>query len=108
MAGEAKTHSSQSVIRRSHELTKNAQRVVLTDAHGGLITDGNYTVKMAYSGTNLQYLGKAQIGSATSASEWQIQKFTYDGSDNLTDIQWADATDDFTKVWDDRATYTYS
>ena len=109
MAPGAKTHSAQSVTRRQHELDNNAQRVTLIDAHGGQITDGNYTIAMEYDASdNLTYVGKAQIGSAKGDSVWQIQKYSYDGSSNLTDIQWAEGTDDFTNEWDIRATYNYS
>lgn len=54
------------------------------------------------------YIGKASSNTATSQAKWQIQKLTYDGSSNLTDTQWADGTDDFTKIWDSRISYTYA
>lgn len=54
------------------------------------------------------YLGKASPGTATSVARWQIQKFTYIGT-NVVKIEWADGSPNFDKVWDDRATaYTYS
>jgi hypothetical protein len=68
----------------------------------------HYTIKMAYSGSNLEYLGKAEIGTATAGSGWQVKKFSYDGSSNLTDILFAEGTDAFDKVWDSRTTYSYS
>lgn len=54
---------------------------------------------------NLEYLGVANPGTATSASTWRIQKFTYDGSNNLTRIQFASDDPGFKFVWDSRATY---
>lgn len=95
------------IVSREHEYSQEAQRVVPVDVFGGVVTDGNYTVAMAYNGDNLEYVGKAQIGSAKTEAVWQIQKLTYDGS-NLTDVQWADGDDAFDKVWNDRETYTYS
>jgi hypothetical protein len=68
----------------------------------------NYTTRMSYSGSNLEYLGKADIGSASDALVWQIQKFTYDVNNNTTLIAFADGDDAFDNSWDNRATYTYS
>lgn len=68
----------------------------------------NYTVKCDYDGnSNLIYLGKAQIGSATSSAVWQIQKFTYDGSNNFTGIQWPGG-ESFVYIWDNRASLSWS
>jgi hypothetical protein len=70
-----------------------------------------YTTLIDYvGGTNPIYVGKAQAGTATSDPFWQIFKITWDGSNNPTHIQWADAVTTFTKVWDNRATggYVYS
>lgn len=66
-----------------------------------------------YSGTNLVYKGFARPGSSTSAAVWQIAKMTYDGSNNLTAIQWPQdsnghASNDYQFQWTQRATYTYS
>lgn len=54
------------------------------------------------------YIGLADIKSAKSASVWQIRKLTYDGANNLTDIQWANGVAAFDQKWDDRATLSYS
>jgi hypothetical protein len=51
------------------------------------------------------YVGEAAVGSSGSSSVWRIQKITLTGSD--LDIQWSDGNTDFTKSWDNRATYTY-
>ena len=48
------------------------------------------------------YVGKAAIGTATSAAKWQIQKVTDTG------ITWAAGTSAFTNVWDNRAGLSYS
>lgn len=54
------------------------------------------------------YIGLALIKSAKSAAVWQIRKMTYDGNNNLTDIQWAGGSPTFDQKWDDRATLSYS
>ena len=58
------------------------------------------------SSGNVEYIGKATPGSATSAAVWQIQKITYDGSD-ATEINFAGGSAEFVNIWDNRATYTY-
>lgn len=52
------------------------------------------------------YVGFALPGTATSSAAWAIKKLTYDGF-YITQEDWADGVNTFTKVWDDRATYTY-
>ena len=74
---------------------------------GGLGSDV-YTQKIEYSGGAAIYLGYAAPGSATSAASWAIKKITYDGSNQATDIQWAGGSAAFTKIWDNRAGYSYS
>jgi len=70
-------------------------------------TPDAYTVKIEYSGDNPIYVAKAQPGTAVGSTGWQISKLTYSGS-NVTDVQWADGTNAFTKIYNDRASYTYS
>ena len=68
-----------------------------------------YTEAFAYvAGTSkVEYHGWAAPGSSKASLVWAIQKLTYSG-DDITDLQWADGVKTFTKVWNDRATYTYS
>lgn len=69
----------------------------------------NYDFQFDYdASSNLLYLGKAVIGSLTSAVVWQIRKFTVDVSSNLISILWASGNDSFDKIWDNRTTYVYS
>ena len=53
------------------------------------------------------YLGKAAAGSATSAAKWQIQLLTF-GLDGDVTITWAGGDTQFTKIWDNRASLTYT
>lgn len=55
----------------------------------------------------LAYLGKAQVGAATSAAAWQIQYLAF-GADGDVTVTWADGDAAFNNVWDDRASLTYS
>lgn len=66
-----------------------------------------------YTGTDLIYKGFARPGAATSAAVWQIAKLTYDVSHNILSITWphnvqGNASNDYSFVWDNRGTYTYS
>jgi hypothetical protein len=50
------------------------------------------------------YIGRAAVGSSTSASVWQIKRV--EGSSDLI-ITWADGDTLFDNVWDLAATLTY-
>lgn len=70
-----------------------------------------YSKKMDYDGSgNLIYTGwaKSVSGLATSAAVWAIQKNTFDGSNQQTDIQWADGNTNEDNIWDNRASLTYA
>lgn len=55
----------------------------------------------------VQYVGLAQPNTDTADAIWAIMRLTYVSSD-LSEVLWASGTNQFVKVWDDRATYTYS
>ncbi len=55
-----------------------------------------------------EYIGRARPGAVSSAGEWQIAKVGYDASRNVTSLTFAAGVNDYTKVWDNRGTYTYS
>ena len=54
------------------------------------------------------YRGESVVGTLSSDASWRIRWIiiSADGSSALT--RYADGTDDFDNVWDDRATLTYS
>ena len=54
-----------------------------------------------------QYVGEAPIGSSTSTAVWKIYRLTMSGTNSISRA-WADGSDLFNKIWDNRATYTYS
>lgn len=76
-------------------------------AIGAGYPETNLTKALDYSGANLVYLGSAVPGTLKSAAGWRITRYTYSGT-NLTDIQYAGGSTDFTYVWNDRASYSYS
>ena len=70
-----------------------------------------YTQKMqnTSSGQPL-YIGEAQPGTATSEAKWRIKKMEYGDGESMppTGTIWADGETSFDKIWDNRATYSYS
>ena len=56
--------------------------------------------------TDVIYIGKAPIGTATSAASWQIKKIDKTVTDNVT-ITFA-AAGAFTATWNNRGSETYS
>jgi len=56
-------------------------------------------------GATYMYLGYAQPGTAESAAEWRISRFTLA---NVSGMQWADGDTLFNNVWSDRVSLVYS
>lgn len=65
-----------------------------------------YAVRIDQVSATVSYIGKADPGASEAAGVWQIQRLTTVGS--LTSVLWAGGTDEFDKVWDDRAGLTYT
>lgn len=65
-----------------------------------------YKTKVDKATTNIIYIGKAVIGTATSAASWLITKVDKTVTDNVT-ITYA-AAGASTATWDNRASETYS
>jgi len=53
------------------------------------------------------YMGKAEIGTATSAALWQVKKFVFNAENDVI-ITWADGNDSYDNIWDNRAALSYS
>jgi hypothetical protein len=69
----------------------------------------NYKKLIDYDGGAVPvYIGIAESSSAASAAAWRITKTAYNLSTSPISILYADGVTTFTKVWDDRATYSYS
>ena len=67
----------------------------------------NYTTRKDFVGENVIYTGEAAVGSTDSAAVWRIYKLEFINAEGDIKETWADATDEFTKVWNDRLSYTY-
>ena len=69
---------------------------------GGAAT--SYALQVDAASATITYVGEAEPGSATSGAVWRIKRI--DTSSGVS-IRWADGVDGFSKIWDNRATYTY-
>lgn len=86
----------------------NETRLVLNQVIDELMaTDYATQYDQDASTPSFAYLGKAQVGSVTSAAVWQIQKLTF-GADGDVVITWADGDASFDNIWDNRASLSYS
>jgi hypothetical protein len=56
--------------------------------------------------STVTYIGKSYVTASESAAVWQIQRITVTGT--VTDIKWAGGNTKFDKVWNNRASLTYS
>lgn len=69
------------------------------------ITEGGSATQLFIDyvgGTNPIYIGRGAKGLATASDGWLVQKFTYDGNNNVTQRQTAIG------IYDNRASLTYS
>lgn len=84
------------------------RRCDITGEVGEDETEPQYTQELEYDiSNNPIFIGEAEPGTATNESGWRVRKITYDGSGNAIRVEWASSTDDFDKIWDQRATYVY-
>lgn len=87
---------------------------IITGNNGEVYTgEIQYKQRLAYSGTNVEHIGEALPGTSEATASWRIKRLTYDGSNNVIAIDWADGVATFSKVWNDGVgtdytTYTYS
>lgn len=66
-----------------------------------------YAQRVDIATSDVIYKGEAIPGAAESASVWRISKVTF-LSDGDSIKQWAGGVADFTQVWDDHLSLTYS
>lgn len=66
-------------------------------------------LRIEYDGSsNPIYIGIAEPGTAPGSNGWQIRKLTFDGSGNMTAMQYAGGSSEFIFIWDNRASLSYS
>ena len=67
-----------------------------------------YSKRVDFISDNELYRGEAQPGTPESIALWRVRKITISGVDNDIVETWADGTDAFTKIWDNRLSYSYT
>jgi hypothetical protein len=66
-----------------------------------------YSKLIDFDGT-FTYIAEALPGTSTSSATWRIKRVYEDPTTKDITILWADGTNNFAKVWDNRLGYTYS
>jgi len=66
-----------------------------------------YAKRVDFISDFLLYRGEAVPGTLDSASVWRVRRLTIGVDDDVTE-EWADGNSSFDKVWNDRASLTYS
>jgi hypothetical protein len=96
---DADRHVQVDVLSSTLPSSASTETTLQTISFGGF----KFTLRLATVG-DVDYVGEASIGTATSAAAWRIKKV-----DSTTGIilQWA-GTGVFDQVWDSRATLSYS
>lgn len=96
---DADRHVQVDVLSSALPSSASTETTLQTISFGGF----KFTLRLATSG-NVDYVGEAAIGTATSAASWRIKKV--DSSSGMV-LQWA-GTGVFDQVWDNRASLSYS
>ncbi len=84
------------------------KKVFIMDTSGNVVNldqDLALNVQTDSVDSNIQYIGKAAIGSATSAAVWQIARIDSTTGQIMT---WAGGSDSFTNIFDNRESLSYS
>lgn len=80
----------------------------VTTDRGAVATTGaalHTQIKLNSGNTNIQYIGKAPMGSATSAATWQVSRLDTTGSELVK--TWADGNSSYDNVFDNRESIMY-
>ena len=75
---------------QGYKYSRNVEEKTIIDAASSTVT----------------YIGKAKQGAATSDAVWQIKKLLT--SSTITTIAYAGGNDNYSNIWDDRGSLSYS
>lgn len=76
------------------------------ESKSALVKSPNLAIVVDEASATVLYVGKAVIGTGTSAATWQVMQVTTAGV--ITTIAWADGDSGFDNIWDNRASLSYS
>ena len=104
------------IHNREHDENASAKKVTQVDSSGNPISptnplpvqlDGDFLINVQVDSgdSNIEYVGSAPIGSATSAAVWKIKKINYTTG---TIILYADGNENFDNIFDNREALSYS
>lgn len=96
---DADRHVQVDVLSSALPTTASTETTLQTISFGGF----KYTLRLA-TVSDIDYVGEAAIGTATSAASWRIKRV--DSTTGIV-IQWA-GTGVFDQIWDNRASLNYS
>lgn len=96
---DAARHVQVDVLSSSLPSSASTETTLQTISFGGY----KFSVRLATVG-DIDYVGEAAIGTATSAASWRIKRI--DNASGVV-VQWA-GTGVFDQIWDNRASLTYS
>ena len=66
-----------------------------------------YATRIDFVNSTTMYKGEAAVGTTDADSVWRISKYAFAG-DGDVGITWASGNDNFDKVWNNRASLSYS
>lgn len=90
------------ILSSNEDTVQKAMDLIDDHEHGTMITDTEIDDIDLVS----FYVGYSTNGGLTSEPVWQIRK-TVETGDEI-DFYYADGSEDFDKIWDDRLSYTYN
>ncbi len=86
---------------------KNAEWNLREELRAALVATPDIAVEYDAASSTVGYLGKAVLGTASSAPNWQIKKFVFTASGGVS-VQHADGDSNFDNIWDNRVSLSYS
>lgn len=103
-------HGASGYVRLAAVLKKKTLKIKLTELilRDHQIISGEdmaYAKRLDTINDNLFYNGEAPAGTLDASPRWRIKRTTITGDD--VTVEYAEGTDKFDKVWDDRLTYNY-
>ncbi len=97
---DADRHVQVDVLSSALPSSASTETTLQTISFGGF----KFALRLATVG-DIDYVGEASTGSATSGASWRIKRVD---STTGTVIQWADGNSNFDNIWDNRASLSYS
>lgn len=96
-----------SVTEEAVTIQPNVADVVINVTSIPEDTEMPFAKRVDFVGDTIIYKGEAAVGTVESASSWRVRRLTIATDDDVTE-EWAAGTASFNKIWDDRASFTYT